>query len=231
MHPQVAKSLYFTLLVLLPACKFNCSVGKDLTEKVQSSVEKKLLAQVGIKTSIVCPELKSKDSASCEAKTEDGSSFPVTVSKNDEDSWSFQTEGVAFGSQVEKKFRELYSEKFGLVLEKVVCPDAVLRGAVATCQGSHQGVNIPIEVMYTEQNGRDDLDFKPKSGLLSVVKIEAALLEKTRAKGVTKVDCGKARLMVSKPQARFECQLLGASGPLGTQKILIEDETGQVKFE
>lgn len=228
-YPQLVFSTLATL-VLLPACEFHCSVGKDINEKVQSSVEKTLLKKFDLAVKVVCPKLKDVDSAKCDASTDSGLSFPLRVNLDEDGEWNYQTEGVAFGSQVEDVFKNLYSDKFGLVLEKISCPEIVKLGNEAVCDGLDQGVKIPFEVMYTTKDGKDDLDFRPKSGILIIGKLEAALLDKGKDKGVTKVECGKPRLMVSVPDKKFECTLSGAEGLLRTQTILITNETGGVKF-
>lgn len=217
-------------LTLLPACEFHCSVGKDTKEKVQSMVEKDLLKKPGISVKVVCPKLKDVESAKCDVSTEAGLSFSVIVSRNEDGGWGYKTEGVAFGTQVEDVFKKLYSDKFGLVLEKISCPEIVKLGSEAVCEGLDQGIKIPFEVMYTTKDGKDDLDFRPKSGILLIAKLEAAILAKEKDKGVTKVECGKPRLMVSVPDKKFECTLSGAKGLLRTQTILITNETGGVKF-
>lgn len=191
-------------------------------------VEKDLLKKSGAEIKVVCPKLKDVESAKCDASVE-GLSFPVTVTQ-DNGNWSYETEGVAFAAQVEGTFKKIYAEKYGLVLEKISCPVVVKLGNEAVCQGLDQGVKIPFEVMYTTKEGKGDIDFRPKSGILIVAQLEAALVDKGKDKGVTKVDCGKPRLMVSVVDKQFECKLEGAEGQVGIQKIVITNEDGGVKF-
>ncbi len=216
-------------LLLLSSCEFSCNVGKDTTAKVQSWVEGEL-AKSGVVATVTCPKLKNVDSATCDAKTAEGVSFPIAVTHADDGDWSYKTEGVAFASQVEDVFKKIYADKYGLVLEKITCPKVVKLGTEAVCDGLDQGVKIPFDIMFTQKDGRNDLDFRPKSGILIVAKLEAAILAKGKEHGITKVDCGKERLMVSVPKKLFECGLFGAEGLVGKQKVLITNDKGGVEF-
>lgn len=202
--------------------------GKDINKNVQVSVEIELLDKSGVAVTVVCPKIKDVESAKCDASTDAGLHFSVTVTKGKDGVWGYQTEGVVFAAQVEKAFNRLYAEKYSFVLEKITCPAIVKLGNEAVCDGLDQGVKIPIEVLYTIKDGNNDIDFRPTSGIILVAKLEAALADE--GKGITEVDCGKPRLIVSVPDKQFECKLGGAEGPIGIQKIVITNENGSVKF-
>ncbi len=223
-------SLVILAAFAFPACEFHCSVGKDSKDKAERAIEKALLEETGLAVAITCPEIEKEGATRCDGKTKEGVVFPIEISSA-KDKWSYQTVGVAFGDKVEAAFAPIYKNKFGLVLDKFVCPPVFLQGELTTCMGESQGVQVPIEVTYLVKDGKDDLDFNPKGGLVIVSKLEAFFLEKNQDKGVTKVDCGKARLMVSKPNFEFKCGLLGAEGVVGTVSVLIKDEDGHFAYK
>ena len=133
--------------------------------------------------------------------------------------------------KVETALQRLYTERAGVPLESVTCPDnANLKaGGAFECKATAQGVNFGIQINM--QNNEGKFDSKTK-GLLILTKIEELLQQafKEKAKVDVTTDCG-GKLRAVKTGDTFTCKVTNKEGQTRNATVTVKDEQGQINVK
>lgn len=225
--PSVRQWVLVTWVALLPACKFNCSVGGMDSEKLGKEISGKITAELGTDIKVTCPEVNTEGVTPCSAQAATGVSFVVEVKKNEKGTYDWEAKNVVSGKKLQTIITDRYKEMFQVQLDSVDCPALMIGqdSAHAECKAMSQGVEVPLDVTFA--NGGVS-DVMPKSGV--VVSSAAAKLaeDKLAEQGVSaKVDCGPA-LRISVPGSKFTCTATDANGETMTLYYRVTSNNGNI---
>jgi len=175
----------------------------------------------------------------------DGSSSPATSSSPGTSSSSAASSSPASSTspaassssntsdvkKVEAALKNLYTEKAGVPIESVNCPDNanIKPGGSFECKATTQGVKFDLAVKMENSEGSFNSNTK---GLIVLSKIEDLLKQTAKEKANIDLtaDCG-GKVRQAKAGDTFNCKVQSKDGKTGNAKITVKDEQGNINVK
>lgn len=140
-----------------------------------------------------------------------------------------QAEKVA---KAEATLKSLYTEKIGVPIDSVNCPDKAnfKAGGTFECQATAQGTKFGIQVKV--RNNEGGFESNVQGRLLNLSKLEELLKTsfKEKAKVDVTADCG-GKIRVAKVGDSFTCEVKNNKGETRKATITVKDEQGNINVK